>query len=90
MLPVIKGERYARIQIFIYTLELVALTLLMPLFKMTGSLFLVSAVLLGLWLIYAAWNVLRKPGNKVAWTMYRYSSMYLAFIFLALVLDVLI
>jgi protoheme IX farnesyltransferase len=90
MLPVVKGEKYARIQIFIYTLELVALTLLMPLFKMTGSLFLVSAVVLGLWLIYAAWNVLRKPGNKVAWTMYRYSSMYLAFIFLALVLDVLI
>lgn len=90
MLPVVKGEKYARIQIFIYTLELVALTLLMPLFKMTGSLFLVSAVVLGLWLIFAAWNVLRKPGNKVAWTMYRYSSMYLAFIFLALVLDVLI
>ncbi|HWR65696.1 MAG TPA: heme o synthase [Bellilinea sp.] len=90
MLPVVKGEHYARIQIFIYTLELVALTLLMPLFKMTGSLFLVSAVVLGLWLIYAAWNVLRKPGNKVAWTMYRYSSMYLAFLFLALVLDVLI
>jgi len=90
MLPVVKGEQYARIQIFIYTLELVALTLLMPLLKMTGSLFLVSAVVLGLWLIYAAWNVLRIPGNKVAWTMYRYSSMYLAFIFLALVLDVLI
>jgi len=34
--------------------------------------------------------VLRNPGNKVAWMMYRYSSMYLAFIFLALVLDVLI
>jgi protoheme IX farnesyltransferase len=90
MLPVVKGEKIARTQIFIYTLELVALTLLMPLFKMTGSLFLVSAVVLGLWLIYAAWNVLRKPGNKVAWMMYRYSSMYLAFIFLALVLDVLI
>jgi protoheme IX farnesyltransferase len=90
MLPVVKGEQQTRTQIFIYTLELVALTLLMPLFKMTGSLFLVSAVVLGLWLIYTAWNVLRKPGNKVAWTMYRYSSMYLAFIFLALVLDVLV
>jgi heme O synthase-like polyprenyltransferase len=27
------------------------------------------------------------PGNKVAWRMYRWSSMYLAFIFLALMLD---
>jgi protoheme IX farnesyltransferase len=55
-----------------------------------GSVFLVSAIVLGLWLIYAAWKVLRKPGNKTAYQMYRYSSMYLAFIFLALVLDVLI
>ncbi len=90
MLPVIKGEKAARTQIFIYTLELVGLTLLMPVFKVAGSLFLILAGALGLWLIYAAWNVLRKPGNKVAYRMYRYSSMYLAFIFLALVLDVFI
>jgi protoheme IX farnesyltransferase len=90
MLPVVKGEKATRTQIFIYTLELVGLTLLMPVFNVAGSIFLISALVLGLWLIYAAWNVLRKPGNKVAFTMYRYSSMYLAFIFLALVLDVLI
>jgi len=90
MLPVVRGEKETRIQIFIYTLELVGLTLLMPLFKVAGSIFLISALVLGLWLIYTAWNVLRKPGNKVAWRMYRYSSMYLAFIFLALVVDVLI
>jgi len=90
MLPVVAGEHKTRVQIFIYTLELVALTLLMPLFKMAGSIFLISASALGVWLIYSAWQVLRKPGNKVAWMMYRYSSMYLMFIFLALVLDVLI
>lgn len=90
MLPVVAGEDKTRLQIFIYTLELVALTLLMPILNMAGSLFLVSAIVLGLWLLYGAWNVLRKPGNKVAYRMFRYSSMYLAFIFLALVLDVLI
>jgi protoheme IX farnesyltransferase len=90
MLPVVKGEKATRTQIFIYTLELVGLTLLMPVFNVAGSVFLVSAIVLGLWLIYAAWKVLRKPGNKTAYQMYRYSSMYLAFIFLALVLDVLI
>lgn len=90
MLPVVKGEKATRMQIFIYTLELVGLTLLMPLFKVAGSLFLISAVALGAWLIYAAWKVLRNPGNKAAYRMYRYSSMYLAFIFTALVLDVLI
>ncbi len=90
MLPVVRGEKETRTQIFIYTLELVALTLLMPVFKVGGSVFLISAAVLGLWLIHTAWNVLRKPGNKVAWRMYRYSSMYLAFIFLALVVDVLL
>jgi heme o synthase len=90
MLPVVKGEKATRIQIFVYTLELVGLTLLMPLFKVAGSFFLVSAVVLGLWLVYAAWKVLKKGGNKTAWKMYRYSSMYLAFLFLALVLDVFI
>jgi protoheme IX farnesyltransferase len=90
MLPVVKGEKATRIQIFVYTLELVGLTLLMPLFKVAGSFFLVSAIVLGLWLVYAAWKVLKKGGNKTAWKMYRYSSMYLGFLFLALVLDVFI
>jgi protoheme IX farnesyltransferase len=62
----------------------------MPLFGVGGGVYLISAGLLGLWITYSAWRVLRKPGNKVAWRMYRYSSMYLAFIFLALVVDVLV
>ena len=90
MLPVVKGEYVTRWQIFVYTLELVGLTLLMPIFHITGSLFLISALLLGGWLISAAWRVWKTGGNKTAWTMYRYSSMYLMFLFLALVLDVLI
>ncbi len=90
MLPVVRGEKETRWQIFVYTLELVGLTLIMPIFKMTGSLFLVSALVLGVGLIYAAWRVWIKGGNKMAWQMYRWSSMYLAFIFLALMIDVLV
>lgn len=89
MLPVVRGEQETRKQIFIYTLELVALTLLMPVFKVTGSIFLISAVVLGLWLLHTAYRVLRNGGNKNAHLMYRYSSMYLAFIFLAMVIDAL-
>lgn len=90
MLPVVKGERETRAQILIYTLVLVGVTLLLPLIKATGTVYLVSAVVLGLFLIYAAWRVWRIPGNKVAWRMYRWSSMYLAFIFLALVIDAIV
>ncbi len=90
MMPVVRGEKETRWQILIYTLELVAVTLLMPVFKFTGTIYLVSAVALGLWLIHTAWQVWRREGNKIAWKMYRYSSMYLAFIFLALMLDAVI
>ncbi len=90
MLPVVRGENETRRQVFIYTLELVGLTLLMPLFKMAGSVYLISAVVLGGWLIYSAWRVLKQGGNKNAFSMYRTSSMYLMFLFMALVLDVLI
>ena len=90
MLPVVQGEKAARWQILLYTLELVGLTLLMPALHFTGVIFLFSALGLGAWLISTAWRVWRTGGNKIAWKMYRYSSMYLAFLFLALVLDVLL
>jgi len=90
MLPVVNGEKTTRVQIFIYTIQLVILTLIMPLFKLGGSVYLISAIVLGLWLLHTAWRVLTVKGNKVAHKMYRYSSMYLAFIFLALTIDSLL
>jgi protoheme IX farnesyltransferase len=87
MLPVVRGEKETRWQIFLYTLELVGLTLLLPLFGLGGSIYLIGAGLLGLWLLYAAWKVWKQGGNKLAWKMYRYSSMYLAFIFIVLMVD---
>ncbi|MCB9110548.1 MAG: protoheme IX farnesyltransferase [Anaerolineales bacterium] len=87
MLPVVEGEEKTRRQILIYTVELIVVTLLLPIFNLAGTIYLISAVVLGLLLLYAAWRVFRVGGNKVAWTMYRWSSMYLAFIFLALILD---
>ncbi len=87
MLPVIRGEKETRWQILLYTISLVVLTLLLPLFGLGGSVYLVGAALLGLWLLAAAYKVWRTGGNKLAWKMYRYSSMYLAFIFLVLMVD---
>jgi protoheme IX farnesyltransferase len=87
MLPVVEGEEKTRRQILIYTIELIAVTLLLPIFNLAGTIYLFSALILGGFLLYAAWRVFRVGGNKVAWTMYRWSSMYLAFIFLALMID---
>lgn len=87
MLPVVEGEEKTRRQILIYTVELIVVTLLLPVLNLAGTIYLVSAIVLGAFLFYAAWRVFREGGNKVAWMMYRWSSMYLAFIFLALMLD---
>jgi protoheme IX farnesyltransferase len=90
MMPVVRGERETRWQILIYTIELVVLTLVLPLFGLGGGIYFMSAVLLGVLLLYSAWKVWRTEGNKVAWKMYRYSSMYLTFLFLALMVDALL
>jgi heme o synthase len=89
MMPVIHGEARTRRHILVYTIELIAVTLLLPLFNLAGMVYLISALVLGGFLLYAAWRVFKVGGNKVAWTMYRWSSMYLAFIFLAIMIDAL-
>jgi protoheme IX farnesyltransferase len=47
MLPVVRGEKETRRQILLYTVELVALTLLLPLIGLGGSVYLVGAAALG-------------------------------------------
>ena len=90
MLPVIRGEKETRWQILLYTIGLIILTMLLPLFGLGSSIYLAGAGILGLWLGGTAWRLWKIGGNKIAWKMYRYSSMYLAFIFLTLMADALL
>jgi protoheme IX farnesyltransferase len=87
MLPVVRGELETRKQIFIYTIELIVVTLLLPILQLAGIFYLISSLVLGGALIYAAWAVWKQGGNKVAWRMYKWSSTYLVFIFLAIMID---
>ena len=87
MLPVVRGEIETRRQIFIYTVELVLVTLLLPLLNLAGNIYLISSLVSGGALLYAAWAVWRRGGNKLAWRMYKWSSTYLVFIFLAMMID---
>jgi len=87
MLPVVHGEAETRRQIWLYTWALVATTLLLPIFQLTGTIYLVSAIVLGLWMLWGAWRVWKMEGNKPAWQMYRWTSMYLLFLFVAFMAD---
>jgi protoheme IX farnesyltransferase len=87
MMPVVRGEMETRRQILVYTIELVIVTLLLPILDLAGDIYLVSSLVLGGALIYAAWAVWKRGGNKLAWRMYKWSSTYLVFIFLAIVID---
>ena len=87
MMPVVLGEAETRKQMMIYTVVLVLLSLSMSVFRFAGNIYLISALVLGIGLIFAAWRVYRTDSNKIAWQMYRYSSMYLMFLFIALMID---
>ncbi len=87
MLPVIRGEAETRLQILIYTTVLVVSSLLLPVFGLGSVIYLAGAVLLGTWLFLSAYKLWKKGGNKLAWKMYRYSSMYLALLFMILMID---
>jgi protoheme IX farnesyltransferase len=90
MLPVIHGEQATTWQILLYTIQLVALTLLLPLVGVGGLWFVGAALALGLGLGAHAWRLWRGGSDRVAYRMYRYSSMYLALLFAAMVADTLL
>ena len=87
MMPVVRGEMETRRHILVYTVELVIVTLLLPILNLAGRFYLISSLVLGGALLYAAWAVWKHGGNKLAWRMYKWSSSYLVFIFLAIMID---
>jgi protoheme IX farnesyltransferase len=88
MLPVVAGERYTKIQMVLYTLLLLPLTLTPSLFGAFGILYSVVAVLLWARFLWYAVALLRSSTiTPLAWRMYRFSLLYLALLFLAMGVD---
>jgi protoheme IX farnesyltransferase len=87
MLPIVRGERETRKQIFLYSLLLVAITLMLFITHVMGYLYLGTALLLGGILIYMSVRQLHDPKKKWSRTMFWYSNCYLALIFAGMVLD---
>ena len=88
MLPVTHGHYFTRIQILLYTILLVVVTVIPYLVGMSGLIYLVSAMLLGVGFLYFAVQLLRLPEDKrLPMKTFGYSINYLMILFIVLLID---
>jgi protoheme IX farnesyltransferase len=91
MMPVVRGERRTKVEMLLYTLFLLPLTLMPSFFGALGLIYLLAALLLGLRLLWYCVLLLRETGvTPTAWRMYKYSLLYLFLLFAAMGVDRLI
>ena len=87
MLPVTHGEQITKSFIVHYTILLLLVTVLPYLTGMSGKLYLLSAVLLGLGFMYYALKLKFAPRQDSPMTTFRYSITYLMALFTFLLVD---
>jgi protoheme IX farnesyltransferase len=87
MLPVTHGPGITRLHILLYTVLLVATSLLPFMIRMSGWLYLVCAIALGAVFVAYAWRLWRDYSDALAKRTFGYSIFYLAALFGALLLD---
>jgi heme o synthase len=90
MLPVVKGEAATRRQIMVYTLILVAFTLLPVATGFLGTVYGVAAIALGAAFTTLAARLVRNPTRAAALRLYLSSLVYLALLFCAMAVDRLV
>ena len=88
MLPVTHGEAYTRLNILLYTILLVLVTILPYLIGMSGIIYLLTAIVLDAYFLYYAIQMYRVPDDmELPMKMFRFSISYLGFLFAALLVD---
>ena len=88
MAPLVWGERETMRQMVWYNVILIALTLLPATFGAFGIIYLISALVLGGILLAGVIRVaMTTEWTKPAWQVYKFSLLYLALLFLAMVID---
>ena len=87
MLPVVAGAEKTVGSIFMYSLVLVALTLVFAATGAVGLVYLGSAVVLGAVFLWAAWRLRQDQSRPRARNLYLYSLLYLALLFGAMMAD---
>ena len=87
MLPVTHGPEFTRLQVLLYTLILIASTLLPFVYGMSGWIYLTTAFVLDSMFLYYAVRIYVAYSDRLAQQMFRFSVVYLAGLFTALLLD---
>ena len=87
MLPVVSSVTDTKRQILLYTVLLLALTVMFYATQAVGLVYLASSTALGIGFIAFAWRLYRGPGEQRALPAYKYSLLYLALLFAAIAVD---
>jgi protoheme IX farnesyltransferase len=87
MLPITHGPELTRLHILLYTIALVATSLLPFAIRMAGWIYLAAALALGAIFLVYAWRLYRGCSEALARATFNYSIVYLAALFAALLVD---
>lgn len=87
MLPVTHGAEYTRLQVLLYTILLLIVTLLPYLTGMSGLIYLATVIPLNLGFLYFAIQMIITKEDRVAMQTFRFSIIYLTCIFSTLLID---
>ena len=87
MLPVVHGAAYTRSQILLYSMLLFAISLTPFATGLSGPLYLLGALALGLGFLYWAVRLWRNADERTAIRTFHYSNIYLASLFSAMLVD---
>ena len=90
MLPVVRGASATTRQVLLYTLVLVAASLLPGILGPFGVVYLAAAAMLGGVLCTLAWRLWRQPTPARAGMLFHSSLLYLALLFVAVAVDALV
>ena len=87
MLPITHGLKFTQFHILLYTIALLATTMLPFAVGMSGLIYLASAVVLGLIFLWYAWQIYRRYTDLLARKTFTFSIIYLSLLFAALLVD---
>ena len=87
MLPNTHGEKYTLLHIVLYTIIMLAASLLPYVYGMSGLLYLLTALILGLIFLYYTIRLYYQYSDYLAKKTFRYSIWYLSLLFAVLLID---